>query len=558
MDPRALSVGSLTATPPDALLEPQAALLGRIKLCFGADRAEFERQLMPLVRGYAGFVHLLPATADDHFSEAGGLLRLGLETAFFALQGTDAHLFCGSATITERVAMEPLWRQATFIAGLCAALHRSMDRIDVVAEDGRAWPACQGPLWGWLADHRLSRYQLRWRRQAREARGLALFALPHVVPGGVLQLLGQGNDQILPMLLGSIGGVPDVREHNILDGLVRRSLSLVIHRDLMAQADRTGVARRGEHLAQLLVHGLRRLVAGDPAWIPNRDKGRVWLGADGLFLAWPAAAQDLMGLLDHEELVGMPTTAQGVLDILIEAGAAVPQEAEQPLWPIRPRGGKILVPAVKLSSVGLLLAGLEPVPEPLEERLHDKAAPSASAPVSPSTTAGEDVASEPASRSASPASKPSRANATNGATQLPLLDDGQTGSSTPTVRTTPLPSVRLRPPARLMPSVREALGKAIHAAAQGDTPREVVRVPEGVFIALHAIQRHGVAPGVALRAMQAAAMLQHSQAQGLPTVTRTIGGTPTTGFVLGAKYIEGFDHYPEALSADAEPRSAPC
>lgn len=111
-------------------------LLDRIKLCFGADRATFERELMPLVHGYASFVHLLPATSDNYFHTPGGLLQLGLETAFYSLQGTDAHIFSGRATISERRELEPRWRIATFIGGLCCELHRALSHLIVTTAGG--------------------------------------------------------------------------------------------------------------------------------------------------------------------------------------------------------------------------------------------------------------------------------------------------------------------------------------------------------------------------------------------------------------------------------------
>ena len=52
--------------------------------------------------------------------------------------------------------------------------------------------------------------------------------------------LSEGNAVIVPHLLASIGGIAVYRDHNILDELVRRSLALVIDRNLIASADRYG------------------------------------------------------------------------------------------------------------------------------------------------------------------------------------------------------------------------------------------------------------------------------------------------------------------------------
>ena len=109
-----IPVSSYSASDPgfaalsvDELLASEAELIARIKLCYGTDRESFERDVLPLVRRYAACVHLLPATADNYFSKPGGLLRLGLETAFFSLQGTDAHIFSGRMSISARRQLEP-------------------------------------------------------------------------------------------------------------------------------------------------------------------------------------------------------------------------------------------------------------------------------------------------------------------------------------------------------------------------------------------------------------------------------------------------------------------
>jgi conjugal transfer pilus assembly protein TraI len=353
------------ALPLDSLLHAHGTLLGRVKLCYGADRHAFETELMPLVRGYAGFVHLLPATADNYFSTPGGLLQLGLEVAFFSLQGTDAHIFSGRATISERRELEPRWRVATFIGGLCSEVHRAVSHLIVTSRDGEEWPACLGQLSDWLARTRAPRYFVRWRPQARESRGLGLFALPHIVPSKTMQWLGHGNSIVVPRLMASIAGVPTYQDANVLDEIVRRSLALVIDRNLRASADRYGTPQFGAHLERYLVDALRRLAAGHSGWIANRDKSRIWLGPDGLFLVWPGAATDLLSLLATDQLVGIPKSPQTLLDLLLEAGAFVAPGDGRQTWLIQPPESKAPIEAVRLASAAIVLAGVDPLPVPL-------------------------------------------------------------------------------------------------------------------------------------------------------------------------------------------------
>ena len=196
---------------------------------------------------------------------------------------------------------------------------------------------------------------MRWRANARESRGLGLFALPHVVPATVLQMLGSSNAVIVPQLMASIGGIPQYREHNVLDELVRRSLALVIDRNLLASADRYGKPQYGSHLERYLVDALRRLAAGHSAWTANRDKSRVWLGPEGLFLVWPGAAEDVLALLENDQLVGIPKSPQTLLELLLEAGVFVAAEAARQTWTIQPPGAKAPMEAVKLTSSAILL-----------------------------------------------------------------------------------------------------------------------------------------------------------------------------------------------------------
>ena len=115
----------------DDIVAGHQDLLARVKLCYGADREAFEADLLGPIRNYAAFVNLLPATSDNFFCEVGGLFRLGLEVAFYSLQGTDGHIVSGRATISTRRQLEPRWRHATFIAGLCSELHRTLSQIVV-------------------------------------------------------------------------------------------------------------------------------------------------------------------------------------------------------------------------------------------------------------------------------------------------------------------------------------------------------------------------------------------------------------------------------------------
>lgn len=510
----------------DDLLAGEADLMARIKLCYGADRESFERDVLTLVRRYAACVHLLPATADNYFSKPGGLLRLGLETAFFSLQGTDAHIFSGRMSISARRQLEPRWRHATFIAGLCCELHRLMSHVIVTDTTGEAWPSFLLPLADWLASRGAERYFLRWRPQAVETRGLGLFALPQVVSPAVMADLSEGNTVIVPHLLACIGGIPVYREHNILDELVRRSLALVIDRNLVANADRYGSPQFGSHLERYLVDALRRLVSGNSAWVPNRDKSRLWFGRDGLFLVWPGGAEDVYQLLERDQLAGIPKAAETMLELLLAAGvfAAAPTRST---WSILPPGAKAPLEAVKLASPAILLTGIDPPPVALPQALECKPeqAPVPAAPQSP---------------------VPEPPPATSG-TQLPLIppevlaDSGAPIAPAESTSTDPAATIALQAPMRLNPAVRDVLADAVRTLNDGQGPPKVCTVAQGVFVPLEEFVRRGIQPSLAMRALAETNLLVKPKGNGPPTLSREFNGTPTLGIVLDPRCVRGLD-----------------
>jgi len=522
-----------------AVLASHEQLLGRIKLCLGADHATFERELMPLVRGYAGFVHLLPATASNYFHRPGGLLQLGLETAFFSLQGTDAHIFSGRATISERREMEPRWRIATFIGGLCCELHRALSHLSVITPDGQQWPAFLGGLSDWLTRQRASRYFVHWRANARESRELGLFALPHVIAPDVLQMLGQGNTIILAQLMASIGGIPQYREHNVLDQLVRRSMALVIDRNLLAGADHHGMPQYGSHLERYLIDALRRLAVGHSSWTPNREKSRVWFASDGLFLVWPGAAEDVLSLLESQQLAGIPKSPDTLLELLLKAEVCVAPDATRQTWSILPPGVKTPLEAVKLTTAAIVLAGLEPMPVALPDKLLAALGPETSS-IGATAASPTFLPEEPAQPNPVPR-------------QLSFLADSL-GVKAPEASSAALAApaatvINLKAPMRLNPSVRSALAEAVAMLNGTAGASDVCTIAQGIFVPLAEFERRGIQPEIAIRALEDTHMLRRAAASGSPTLGRQIRNQSVMGLILAPQYVEGLD---QSLFAPAD------
>jgi conjugal transfer pilus assembly protein TraI len=548
-----------TTTPPAGIPRTSAAealasagdLVSRIRLCFGISREMFETQVQPLLLRYAAYVHLLPATADSHHSSPGGLLRLGLEVAFFSLQGTDAHIFSGRSTISVRRHLEPRWRLGTFIGGLCSELHRPLSHLTANDPSGSTWPACMVPLSDWLDSRAEERYFVRWHRHlACEFRGLGLFALPMVVPPATLQFLAEDNAIIVPHLLASISGVPLFREHNVLADLVRRASALVIDRDLQARSDNDGTPRFGPHLVRYLVDAMRVLLANNSAWAPNREKSRVWLGSDGLFLVWPQAASDVQRLLEGDELAGIPKSPETILDLLLDAGVVVPQDNGIRTWTILPPDAKSPLEAVRISSPGILLADAraEPLTVPLVRRLDEpkqNPSPPSRAPapvVAPPGTQFSLIERVPPARSAS--SQLAQEASVNAASeQQPAMVVERSMPSAPheEAGARDLPRrVAFNAPMRLDPAVYAVISSIVSTLNDPSVSPAASAVPDGLFVPLHELEARGVQAPTAVRALKDAGLLR------LPaTRSCDINGRSVVGLVLAPRSVSGFS--PEAF-----------
>jgi conjugal transfer pilus assembly protein TraI len=539
----------IAALPVDALIASHADLLSRIKLCYGADKATFETDLLEPIRRLAAYVNVLPATADNYFCELGGLFRLGLEVGFYALQGTDGHIVSGRATISTRRQLEPRWRLATFFAGLCCELHRTLSHLVITDERGEEWPAYLGPLTPWLTQRKSSRFFIRWMPKATETRALGLFALPHVVPPTTMQHLSTGNGVVVPQMLASVAGIPLYREQNVLIDLVKRATALVIDRNLIANANRYGRPILGAHIERYLIDAMRRLIESHPGWLPNQERSRVWHGREGLFIVWPNAVTEIRKLLEEDELPGIPQSPQTILEILSSAGVFVGRSKQSPLWTICPPPGKSAIEAVKLASPDILLTDHREH-KPLQEALI--AAPAGHKASVPTTT--EELTTTAATQTELTLAAPEQASpqgpnvvvtpdgeVIDGDVEVTAQSaDAQCGERPEQPKATD-PVFRLCAPMRLQPQVRDALAEAV-ASMNGDPKHALaVTVPAGVFVPLEHFIRASLDPPVVLRALGELQMAVSGKSGKPNTVQHELAGREVMGFVLLPQFVEGLD-----------------
>jgi hypothetical protein len=240
-----LAARGLPAIGVAEVMAPHANWLCRLRDAYGAEESTFERDIGSVVERYAQFVHLLPATRDSHFRHAGGLFRMGAEIAFYALQASDGAIFSGRQTLSARSTLEPRWRYAAFLAGLCSELHRPLSHFSVRNEHGAEWPAYEQPLARWLQQTGSRRYYLRWVDAAPTTRPLGILAMTQIIAPAVLQSLAAGNSVIVPQCIAAISGAPSSGEAGTLAALVRRAAAVVLEAERCSEPDGVDAAAAG-------------------------------------------------------------------------------------------------------------------------------------------------------------------------------------------------------------------------------------------------------------------------------------------------------------------------
>jgi len=515
---------------PSELLKSCDGILRRIKLCYGREPQQFEQDILAVVARYADFVNALPATANNYYSFPGGLFRLGLDTAFFSLQATDAQIFEGRGTITQRRHLEPRWRHATFIAGLCAALQTTLDSVSVASPDGACWPSYLQPLSAWLDRYRETAIHLTWRTPGHVGGLQNLYALPHIIPPATMEYLADRNDVIVPTMLAALSRLPLSNPPATMGALIRRAVVLAIDKDLRRMASSRGDRLQGSHLGRLLVDIMHDLVHSSASWVPNSEKSRIWHAADGTFVVWPAAYQDMVGHADHERLHGLPSSPELAITAL-EAARMVFDAADGPLWPIRIPGASSDLSCVKLAApelvLGAQLATCPPLPPVSVQRESPRAAQNC-----PTPAPSQQAARTTTVQCAAPA-------------QLELSLAQQQPDSPSTVPPTSAqaglkaqnaPSLVncMRLPADVALAVRRAIAKlSANAESTG-----VTMVREGILIPIQAFKSAGLDTRMVTRCLRDAGMLVVGES-GNATYTLTLKGSEVRGLVLKRQFVAG-------------------
>ena len=354
--------------PVEKVIEGQADILHRLRLLAGTDDVVFDRLYMTVIRNLAEHINQLPASESGTHNGPGGLFRLALEVGFYALQASEAAIFSGREGVEKRRIIEPRWRYATFLAGVCLELHRPITAMIVVTPDGEEWPAFQMSLGAWLASHETDRFFVRWQagNQAGMAgQGAASYMVYKIIPENCLQYLHEAGTKIVPTMLDAIMGTVSPGAVSPIFRILEEVRGKVMKRDEAIRPANYGKSTVGTHLEPHLLDAMRRLFK-DGTWKVNEKKARLWYGKDGLFLVWKTAAKEMIELLDRDGVTGIPKDSQTLLDVLQKTNVFQLDTDGSPYWTIMPPNGTNELVALRFSNPLTLFGDSYEEPVPVE------------------------------------------------------------------------------------------------------------------------------------------------------------------------------------------------
>ena len=355
----------------DYLLGLQHELTNKMLGGVGLTKADFDDIVKPVMVNYARFVHLLPASENHHHCGPGGLLRHGLEVAFYAMNCTKNTAFDSRLPPSQRSFRAFRWNVAGMLCGLLHDTGKAVTDMHVLYQPTNLkWVYSEGSIEDWAKKHDLRKYYIEWQkgRQMRhvpKSRDLVMT----LYPPRTLAWLSEGGEDILDALLDAIVGNEESPLHRALMLADGKSTKLDMATGESPQY-MTGVP-----IIKLITGAMTRLIK-DGKWECNKPGARVWTTTEGVFIAWNSGATEIIDLILSDQVEAIPRTATSLLMRLIDQSVAERSPDGEMYWEVAPdclqKNAKpdkpMILRCMKLVSAETLFP-YDPVPSPVSVRV---------------------------------------------------------------------------------------------------------------------------------------------------------------------------------------------
>jgi len=338
--------------PPATLLATQKELVDGVRQII-ANEALLNEHYMPAMTRLATLVQMLPASQAHHHRGAGGMLRHSLEVGLWALQQTEGKLIRGVVTPQQRRVIEPRWKLTVFLAGICHDLGKIVTDVSVTDRANAVrWRPYKHGLYDWATAHNIDNYFLHWNEGRGKKHVSVSSTLMHLVVGQEsMDWISDGSTDAWVWLNESLNNNPGAT--NQIHNFVVKADQLSVERDLKGM----GVAMAGYEIGvpveRYLTDIMRRLVQ-EGIWRINEPSARIWNLDGTTYLVWPMAGEEIARRTKDEDIPGLPKTADGILDMMVEREIAfLRDDHDDPFYYISPNVITEKIPNMRMKAIRL-------------------------------------------------------------------------------------------------------------------------------------------------------------------------------------------------------------
>lgn len=332
---------SETALPivkPEAILRHHEDRIVRTRQLLGLSAGIFDAHVLPVFLALAEYCNTLPASNRSHYRYPLGAFGFAVDLAHNCAQSAAGAVFEPGVSAEDRPLLEPRWRLAATLAGLCREMHRIAHECKVTHGD-ETWGPYSESLYSWATRIGAREVYIRWLSSAaaggsgRDKMAANAYLARSVIPTSTLDYMYAGSERIARSFLDYLAGAPETT--NPIAALVDRCRAATLQRQLETESRNYGVPVIGIHLEPLIVEAIRARVQ-DGTWTVNQKGSVVFVTDNGVFMKWPIAARDISRYLTEQKVVSAPAEADALQRVAEQARIVIEARTAGGQWVVQP------------------------------------------------------------------------------------------------------------------------------------------------------------------------------------------------------------------------------
>lgn len=311
------------SVPPALLLKSQEKLIREIRQASSLAYEDFDSYILPVIRNYAEFVHLLPASECHHHADLGGLFRHGLEVALIACRRSESYEFGLNEDSSVRKFQIFRWRACALLGGMMHDLGKPIIDVGAVDASGKLiWNPHVYSIWEWIKANDLKYYYINWNNQRihQEHDAISATVIARLMPHETMKWMGEFRGRV-PYDAMLMALAHSQSRTNPLIEIIKQSDSDSVNRDQKESNVRMAAVGEGGRrgLGARFIRVIRDNIANSK-WQINKLGGMVFHTTAGLYGLTPAVPNKIMEDMRSRNEEGVPDDATTVNIILEEHG----------------------------------------------------------------------------------------------------------------------------------------------------------------------------------------------------------------------------------------------